>query len=472
MTKTEERLRAAVHDYADSVVSDPGAWGAIEDRIRSARRRRVGLVAAAAAVTVVAIVAVVVRIDADDDVAVRTTASAELPPYVPPEIVAVTDDGRIVVLETATGDEVRELADGADEATRLSISRDTEMVFFDRPNADESDRDGFVVPVDGGDVSRAGGTLPAVTPDGTRLASYHHRSGRGIVTVEEIPSPSGESVPFVRGSALVGDDVSSVDLLSWQPNTRELAIIVSDAAGRQRVHVLDPEGNYNVPLDESNMVAVPEGLTVLGFIDVADNMFGWSCVDGEVEVVTFSTERGDVYPQSVLDRTVACEDAPSGVDAYNLSYLVVEGDVVHRWSSGDAGMTRVGDGVRAAVWVPRIPEPPMGLDPGTLEGCVADHSSMPFGGAFDHGAQTVLPLTVEEFCEMLTAVEPAYSEEELRPVGIAWQPVLLHGQFEVRYVELIEEISEDGNVFISTETDIEVPFEEVVRRVEAARSEE
>ena len=101
------------------------------------------------------------------------------------DIVVVVDaDGRVVVLDAGTGDEVRDLLDGVrvdDPASNdIAVSPDRTGVFVAIPPDDpEGDSEIVRVPVDGGEPETiAVGTAPAVSPDGDTLAfvTYEQRT--------------------------------------------------------------------------------------------------------------------------------------------------------------------------------------------------------------------------------------------------------------------------------------------------------
>lgn len=91
--------------------------------------------------------------------------------------VAVTDDGRVVVLDTNTGDEVRELLAGVrtDDPAKndIAVAPDQSAAYVALPPSETGGEEEIVrVPVAGGDpeLIATGGSSPAVSPDGATLA--------------------------------------------------------------------------------------------------------------------------------------------------------------------------------------------------------------------------------------------------------------------------------------------------------------
>lgn len=115
--------------------------------------------------------------------------------------VVVDTDGRVRVIEAATGEQVRELLDGVrvddPAANDLAVSPDRDHVFVVAPPDQPGGTSEILrIPVDGGDPeSIAEGSAPAVSPDGTTLA---------YITYEERTDAPGAPEPF-----LVLQDVDS-----------------------------------------------------------------------------------------------------------------------------------------------------------------------------------------------------------------------------------------------------------------------
>jgi hypothetical protein len=218
----DDELREALQAEADEARPSPDGWERLQERVGSAkgRRTRVWLPVLAAAVVVLAAVGAWQLASDDDDLRVNTggetsttigttaaptpstsiapsTTAVTVPPTAPPAtatptappgaatttIVAVTDDGRLVVLDAATGAELRELANlgdprgggaegpGPNHVTTVSVSPDGSTAYYDsccEPAAGLVS----VIPTDGTREAEAinPGLGPTVSPDGRFLA--------------------------------------------------------------------------------------------------------------------------------------------------------------------------------------------------------------------------------------------------------------------------------------------------------------
>lgn len=178
------------------------------------------------------------------------TKSAGQKPARPPAIVAVTKAGALVVLNPADGSVTRTLVPGGVLGDEISVAPDGSAVYY----AVHSGCRGEVlsVPLAGGSptvISK--GTLPAISPDGTRLALVNGPS----VTPGCVPSTSdvGQKYTMVIRTLSSGTQAvypmlppgqssglpAPISHLSWSPDS--LSIAVSIAA------VQDNEG-WNVEL--------------------------------------------------------------------------------------------------------------------------------------------------------------------------------------------------------------------------------
>ncbi len=276
----DRELRDALQAEGDRAMPDPNAWEAVEPRLgrRPGRGPWQWATLGVAAVAAALLVAVIVWPEDDGEVvSVDTTTAPTTSPQVvtvpstaapttpaptpapttsppttaaptttPPPVqhpalsVAVTQDGRLVVLDTSSGSavEVRELDTGPDprvevqegEAAYLgapSLTRDGQTAFY-HFCCEPVVGDLFRVPVDGSaEPERLGyGSDPAVSPDGGRLAyiAYEAIVVRDLATGAEstFPDPDhagtmidvtwtadGSALLYVRQSELVRLDVAS-----------------------------------------------------------------------------------------------------------------------------------------------------------------------------------------------------------------------------------------------------------------------
>jgi hypothetical protein len=110
----------------------------------------------------------------------------------PAQIVAVKTDGRVVLLSSRNGRELRTLATGADRKTTVAFVTSLGRVFFDR-RSDRGcgPREIVSVPIAGGRVRRptsvAGASAqPSVSPDGKKLAFVNYQGPAGCTESQSI----------------------------------------------------------------------------------------------------------------------------------------------------------------------------------------------------------------------------------------------------------------------------------------------
>lgn len=159
MSKLDERISAALDAEADRAEVDSAMWPTVERRVGRIRRRRRATTAALASAACLAAVVAVARgplgeedgsgeIDVIDEPTTVETTVPDLGPdaivnqpgpaprrTTPPEqVVVVTEDGQLAVIDTATGEQVRVLADvpaHLDSILNVALSPDEQTVWFD-----------------------------------------------------------------------------------------------------------------------------------------------------------------------------------------------------------------------------------------------------------------------------------------------------------------------------------------------------
>jgi hypothetical protein len=175
--------------------------------------------------------------------ATSTTTSSPPSAAGPPAIVAVTKAGALVLLDSATGSAARTLVPDGVLGDEISVSPGGATVYFARAHGCTSHVES--VPVTGGSPTViASGSLPAVSPDGTKLAIARepplttacvprepNQVSQYKVVVRTLSSGSQVTYPMLAAGKSSGLPFP-VSHLSWAPDGIRLA-----------VSILSPEDN-------------------------------------------------------------------------------------------------------------------------------------------------------------------------------------------------------------------------------------
>lgn len=322
----DRRLRSGTADFAASV-APPGPDAV---RVRGNQRRRRKAVFGSVLALVIGVCgagtayAGVTRATASDQ---ASQAAASAGSASRPGIAAVTDKGALVVLSPVTGEATRILVAGGVVGGAIAVAPDRSTVYFAARNGCAEEIES--VPLAGGTPTRiAPGELPAISPDGTRLAFTREpfsggqdpadfrngcRSGSATATgfavvVRDLGSGGQRTYPEPPGST----QPYPVSALSWSPDSQHLLISVGPSQDNEGWYlaVLDPltasylteSGTATIPLTGVNPgrsyyrdgVYLPDG-----------NLFvNQVCCSGRPGRVTSSLLR-EVSPDGRLIRQVA-----------------------------------------------------------------------------------------------------------------------------------------------------------------------
>ncbi|MEP7023323.1 MAG: hypothetical protein ABJB47_05815 [Actinomycetota bacterium] len=177
------------------------------------------------------------------------TPSAARKAAKPPAIVAVTKAGALVVLDSANGSVARTLVPGGVLGDEISVAPGGDTVYF----AVHSGCLGKVesVPVTGGSPTMISkGTLPAISPDGSRLA------------IANDPA-------LTSGCQPPGDQVSQ----------KYTMVIRTLSTGTQAVYPMLPAGqNSGLPAPISHLSWSPDGTSIAVSIASVQDNEGWNVV--------------------------------------------------------------------------------------------------------------------------------------------------------------------------------------------------
>jgi hypothetical protein len=261
-------LRAGSADFAATVT--PAAPDAIRAR-GNRRRRRQALAAAVLAVAIAAGGAGTAYASLGRS-GLAAPAAGRAPSAVPsgpagegrPDIVAVTNQGALVVLDPLTGIARKILVRDGVLAGAVSVSPDGRTVYFATRHGCEGTIES--IPAAGGRVSViAPGVLPAVSPDGTRVAFVRMPDGCGRagsaaaspeVVVRDLAGGGETVLPAAPDPASAG----AVPELSWSPDGKRLLVAVarSKGSGSWALAQVDPAtARYYLPSAGSGASVVP-----------------------------------------------------------------------------------------------------------------------------------------------------------------------------------------------------------------------
>jgi hypothetical protein len=259
-----------------------------------------------------------------------SSGSAQPAAAVPPSIVAVTSGGALVTLNPATGTASQTLVPHNVIGDEISVSG-SGMVYFAIRHGCSSEVE--AIPSTGGAAEViAAGSLPAISPDGTKLALAREPSlSTGCVpstqdlvplyslVVRTLSTGAEQSYPMVpagQGSGLP----APISHLSWAADSRRIAVSVSS--------VQDNEGWNLVIVDTS---AARYYLTGSGTIDVP--------VTGQPSQAQSYLREGVFMPDGNLFISRAC---CGGMPVRNTSRLMWEvttaGALVHQVAIGFANL--------------------------------------------------------------------------------------------------------------------------------------
>jgi hypothetical protein len=398
----EDLVRSALAEEAGDTAPAPEAWPRLQTALaaRSRRRRlRMTAVVLSAAAAVVAIVALGVMVvddpgtervavdgeRADEGPAPKTTitpvdptTTTTVPPSDPtgrPSVaVAVSEQNRLVVLETATGRARRVLYQGptpddrgAGKVSSVSLSPDGRTVWFAVAGAYDECEDFAVhrVPLAGGEVERmATGGSPSVSPDGRQLAYAAAAEAHGGPVTDPASCLNSVVVRDLETGAerawVATDDwwdrLSAVDHLTWAPDSRRLAFQQSYEGAA--VRLIDTAGSGTIA-SAGNLPPTPpwDWIDSLGapvWLPAGDRVavVGTCCYADE------GPHNGEYVALAIDPATGAVEELralPEGglsldVDATGRHLLLAQGDLRLVMVGPDGEEEVLGQGFERAVW--------------------------------------------------------------------------------------------------------------------------
>jgi hypothetical protein len=337
----EDRVRDALHDYADPIEPVPGSWERISARFDDGvgemhappRSRRPLVLAGTAIALVVLLVAGLVLRDDDRGNRVATTGSVGMPS----RILAVTSEGRPQIIDAVSGARLRDLASAP------------------------------VLP----------GRQIAVTPDG-RDAYVVAGSGDGCADTSiqglRLAGGFGVSIPRATAPAVSSDGrylaYLQCPLDAGQPD----AILLRDLRTGEEQDFRSPAGTV---FGDALVFAEPGRL-----LFETQELGSGRTAPMALDLATGVMDAG--RPPVTADAPEVALPAPPDLvvgDATGRHFVAVVGETLYRWSVGDDEPTKVADGIVTAAWIPdgdAAPKPaadmPKGIAVVRTDGRIADIS--------------------------------------------------------------------------------------------------
>lgn len=274
--------------------------------------------------------------------------------------VAVTDDGRVVLLDASSGEETRELMSGVptDDPAKndVAVTRDQAEAYVAVPSQ-ESGGDTHIVrvPTAGGDheVVVADGSSPAVSPDGSTLAYAVHVGDvgdpdprlvlRNLVTGEEVRFAGTDEPLFYISDVEWTADGSEVVFTVGEINTGVYAVD-RNATSMDQARRLGPGEQQGSDLSWRSTAAFGDDLAVVEM-----------CCDAGFEerwrIISVDPADGSVAGPLVPEERIEARHLDSNADATGL--LIVEGGgpgggTLQRWHGSGSPQTVAHDVVVAA----------------------------------------------------------------------------------------------------------------------------
>jgi hypothetical protein len=209
-----------------------------------------------------------------------------------PGIVAVTKAGAVVRLNPATGVVTRTLVAGGAIGDEISVSPDGSTVYFAAAThgcTDEIES----VPVTGGSPTWiAQGNLPAISPDGTRLAFFRWPqscshpsdvfSAQDVLVIRSLSDGSEKTYPM---ASVIGIPFQ-ISHLSWAPDGVRLAISLGPSQDNDQGLVIINSATARYYLPIGYLTPGNDGVPVTGQPQAADSYYhqGVFLPDGDLFV--------------------------------------------------------------------------------------------------------------------------------------------------------------------------------------------
>lgn|GEM_PF-1039546 len=359
MSGVDPRVRRALDDLAGEVAPAHGLFSRVEQRVAAHSRRRRGALAGVVVVTLLVSVLGIPALLRDDKP--RRVAAGPGDPSVdssmPGRVAAVTTDGRLLVIDSVSGETLSELEPTVSKVsyTEVSATPDGLTLFVGTQLGGEMIHRRDLA--SGQETYVARGSWPSVSPDGRRLAFVGPNAsgtyGAGD-TLHVVELETGEE----RTWPVDPDDPGTGRLSPprWSPDSRRLVFRAQTKDGSPLL-VFDTERGSSVADARTVWSVNIDGIS--GYLGTTGDLLGVSDADPE----------GGSLSEKGLPQRVVALDARTGevtrdlfelrgaqqpvADATGRHVLAIDGDgALHRWSDGADRPTELANGVAAATWLP------------------------------------------------------------------------------------------------------------------------
>lgn len=340
----DDLLRRRLKQTAEQFVPPPDAWERIVNQADAQRRPRRSTLWAAAVVVLFGLVGIGLLVARDpdgdggrlvtgqpasDEPSSSSTAPTPVPPAsgpvasgprpsaAPARLVGVSEDGRLIVVDSASGQEVLELAYRGDPAhvdvdgfrsfvSRASVSPDGRVLFA--TCCEPAVGNIYEVSVEGGEAHDVtGGSDAEVSPDGATIAAAN-----AVVGILLLGQDAGAARIIEAMPGEIGEPIR----VTWTPDGRRLVVETSRG-------VADSSRLFVVDASSTNLATAREFVPSAG----AEWTGATPRPDGTFWVIERTDERPDVI------RVLGGDGSPlASIDVGGAEILDLAGDVSGHWA--------------------------------------------------------------------------------------------------------------------------------------------
>lgn len=366
----DERVRDALHAYADPIEPTPGSWDRIEARVDdplpAGRRPHGAFALAGAVVLLIAALIAAAALRGGDDANSRVATKGQLGSP-GPRIVAVVEGNRVVVSDRPGGPVDHELFrhEGI-IGVAPAVDGGAVYVTTDEPGPCRGGPQTLRVPLDGSgaqnmELTGVTSLREGITPDGSRWTAYTGAidcsdAGRAI---DYRAGPGTDRAASVPPDVRFPPDTTQVAILDWS-NDGTTLLVRTDAAGGVRLQLVDVATGRVTPVPRGDLrlgsfaAGPPDGSMVVVREDAGVSRLDLVARDGSL-----------VTEGPVVERGMRAIDASPGTGTGGLG--VTQEGRLFTWGGTGVSFVAAPSGVTTAIWMrdARAPssDPPRVTDP-------------------------------------------------------------------------------------------------------------